>query len=593
VFVALRAEAGSAGMQQIDRATVTLWPQGAPAQPPVERALPHRWDIDHPHEDGRARYRLTLPPVSSEEPYALFFPRIGNQAEVRVGGQLVARVGELGDESTDSTKLPVLLVVPAALLSHDTTTELQVDAAMQSGRWGGLSAVIFGPQSAVEPAYRTNELWRRTGPAAIAWALVLMGVVAGGLWWQHGESLYGLFALISFFGVVTVSGRLLTAPPVPWPAWGAVCGVALCLLLLLMARFVLVAIAVLHPWMRTAFWVYFAVCTCAVTASFVLRQPLIYTLVLGSLQLPAMVMVYHIARRMWRAPTWESTWMCLAGFAVILAGARDFVVVRLPESGSMSFSVLPLAVFFLVLAMGCMVAGRYSHQVMAYRELNASLAQRIAEREAELGASYRLQQRQSEEQATLQERQRIMRDIHDGVGAHLVGLLSMVKKGGAPSEALQEQAHAALDELRMAVDSLQPVNGDLATVLATLRYRLQPRLEAAGVQVEWEVAALPEMRSLTPTTVLNVQRILLEAFTNVLKHARATTVRVTARRVDAPDRLELEVQDDGAGIPEARGQVSGHGLGNMRARAQSIGATLAIERAEPRGTSVKLALILN
>lgn len=580
-------------MQQIDHATVTLWPQDAPAQPPVERTLPHRWDIDHPHEDGRARYRLTLPPVSGEEPYALFFPRIGNQAEVRVGGQLVAQVGELGNESTDSTKLPVLLVVPAALLSHDGTTELQVDAAMQSGRWGGLSAVVFGPQSVVEPAYRTNELWRRTAPAAIAWALVLMGLVAGGLWWQHRESLYGLFALISLFGVLTVSGRLLTAPPVPWPAWGVVCGIALCGLLLLMARFVLVAIAVLHPWMRTAFWLYLALCVCAVTASFVLRQPLIYTLVLGSLQLPALVMVYHIARKMWRDPTWEATWMCLAGFAVILAGARDFVVVRLPESGSMSFAVLPLAVFFLVLAMGWMVAGRYARQVMAYRELNASLAQRIAEREAELGESYRLQQRQSEEQATLQERQRIMRDIHDGVGAHLVGLLSMVKKGGAATEALQEQAHAALDELRMAVDSLQPVNGDLATVLATLRYRLQPRLEAAGLQVEWEVAALPEMHGLTPTTVLNVQRILLEAFTNVLKHAGATTVRVTARRADGPDRLELEVQDDGVGIPEAQGKASGHGLGNMRARAQSIGAALAIERAGHRGTTVRLALALN
>jgi signal transduction histidine kinase len=204
-----------------------------------------------------------------------------------------------------------------------------------------------------------------------------------------------------------------------------------------------------------------------------------------------------------------------------------------------------------------------------------------------------LQQRQSEEQAALQERQRIMRDIHDGVGAHLVGLLSMMKKGVAPSEALQEQAHAALDELRMAVDSLQPVNGDLTTVLATLRYRLQPRLEAAGLQVEWAVEALPEMRSLTPTTVLNVQRILLEAFTNVLKHAGASMVRVTARYVDTPDRLELEVQDDGTGIPEARSRISGHGLGNMRARAQSISASISIEPAKPHGTCVKLALLLS
>ena len=598
-MAAPRAEAGNAGGEgggadagfvQIDRALVTLWPDGSPAEAPVERALPHRWDIDHPHSGGRARYQLMLPPVRGAEPYALFFPRIGNQVEVRVGGHLVTKLGELGDESTDMAKLPVLMTVPAALLSHDAPTELQVDAAVQPGRWGGLSAVIFGVQSVVVPMYRTNELWRQSAPTAITWALVFMGLIAGGLWWQHREGLYGIFALISLFGVTTISGRLLITPPLPWPAWGAVGGIALCVLLLLMARFVMVAIAELRPWMRVAFWVYLGLCVCAVTASFLCHQPLIYTLVLGSLLLPAMVMMYSIVRKMWMAPTWESTLMCLAGVTAIVAGARDFMVVRIPESGSMSYAMLPLAVFFLVLAMGGTVVGHYVRQVAAYRELNASLARRIAEREAELGESHRLQQRQSEEQAALQERQRIMRDIHDGVGAHLVGLLSMMKKGGAAAEALQEQAHAALDELRMAVDSLQPVNGDLATVLATLRYRLQPRLEAAGLRVEWEVAALPEMRSLTPTTVLNVQRILLEAFTNVLKHAAATTVRVTARRVEGPDRLELRVQDDGAGISAEQGRVSGHGLGNMRARAQSIGAALVIQHAQPHGTIVELSL---
>ncbi len=88
--------------------------------------------------------------------------------------------------------------------------------------------------------------------------------------------------------------------------------------------------------MRTAFWLYLGLCSAAVIASFVPRQ-LIYTLVLGSLQLPALVMIYHITQKMWRSPTWESTLMCLAGLATILAGARDFIVVRLPESGSMSF----------------------------------------------------------------------------------------------------------------------------------------------------------------------------------------------------------------------------------------------------------------
>ncbi len=64
-----------------------------------------------------------------------------------------------------------------------------------------------------------------------------------------------------------------------------------------------------------------------------------------------------------------------------------------------------------------------------------------------------------------------MREIHDGVGAHLVLLLNMTEQGSAASPVLlghiQQQA-------RMAVDAMQPVHGDLGTVLATMRYRLRP-----------------------------------------------------------------------------------------------------------------------
>ncbi len=49
----------------------------------------------------------------------------------------------------------------------------------------------------------------------------------------------------------------------------------------------------------------------------------------------------------------------------------------------------------------------------------------------------------------------------------------------------------ALDEMRMAVDSLQPAQDDLSTLLATLRYRLQPRLDAAGIELVWNVALIP------------------------------------------------------------------------------------------------------
>ncbi len=118
------------------------------------------------------------------------------------------------------------------------------------------------------------------------------------------------------------------------------------------------------------------------------------------------------------------------------------------------------------------------------------------EQPAASGAFDSLREQQHHQSVAI-ERQRIMREIHDGVGSQLVGLLNMVTRNAAPTcRRSKEHVQLALDEMRMAVDSLQPAHDDLATVLATLRYRLQSRLEAAGIEVIWEVAELPELREL-------------------------------------------------------------------------------------------------
>jgi signal transduction histidine kinase len=254
-------------------------------------------------------------------------------------------------------------------------------------------------------------------------------------------------------------------------------------------------------------------------------------------------------------------------------------------------SYLPLATMLFVLLMGWLILNRYARQVRAYQGLSNSLDEKVRQREQELQVSYALLQQEHAQHAALLERQRIMRDIHDGVGSHLVGLLSLIGKGRTNAQ-LREHANAALDELRMAVDAIQPVGGDLATVLATLRYRMQPRLAATGIQVDWQVEELPALESLTPHMVLQIQRLLLEAFTNVLRHAQASTVRVSARHQDGPGQpphLVLEIADNGVGM-ESSAQLGGQGLANMRARAQAIGAQLEITAAPGQGTCVRVAL---
>jgi signal transduction histidine kinase len=118
---------------------------------------------------------------------------------------------------------------------------------------------------------------------------------------------------------------------------------------------------------------------------------------------------------------------------------------------------------------------------------------------------------------------------------------------------------------------------------------VQPRVQAAGLALHWEVEDLPALAAMTPTAVLQVQRILLEALTNVLKHAHAKTVWVRCALVADSGVLVLEVADDGVGLQPDGGRP-GHGLQNMRLRGESIGGRVTVVPRPGGGTRVRLEL---
>jgi signal transduction histidine kinase len=150
----------------------------------------------------------------------------------------------------------------------------------------------------------------------------------------------------------------------------------------------------------------------------------------------------------------------------------------------------------------------------------------------------------------------------------------------------------ALDELRVAIDSMQPVDGDLATVLATLRYRLAPRLKASDIELVWRVEEMPILDDLTPQKVLQIQRILLEAFTNILKHSKAKTATLSAYHCPQVSAIKITLTDDGVGFDSEQLATQGHGLRNMCFRAEAIGASIQFEPGTNGGAKLSLTLPL-
>jgi len=168
----------------------------------------------------------------------------------------------------------------------------------------------------------------------------------------------------------------------------------------------------------------------------------------------------------------------------------------------------------------------------------------------------------------------------------------MMEQGHSDQGRIRDALRDCLDELRLTIDSLEPVESDISVLLASLRFRLQPRLETAGMQLHWRVEALPPLPWLTPGHAMHVMRIVQEVVTNIIKHADAKNILFTTE--SDGEFAWIYIDDNGKGF-EGRASVNdnGRGLGNISYRAETLGGTAAWSLRTPEpGTRFCLSLPL-
>jgi signal transduction histidine kinase len=231
---------------------------------------------------------------------------------------------------------------------------------------------------------------------------------------------------------------------------------------------------------------------------------------------------------------------------------------------------------------------RYLGAIDEVRKVNAGLAHRLEIREAELLKIYS-SQRDTEHRLTLtNERQRMMEDMHDGMGSSLRTALLEIENGQLSVTMVADVLKDCIDDLKLAIDAMEPVQADLLLLMATLRFRLGPRLENAGLRLHWKIKDVPALDWIGPGDALHILRILQEAFTNIIKHTQATEICVTTGVENA--WVIVRLTDNGTGFDVIRTLGNkGRGLGNQMRRATLIGAKIAWESSEA-GTCLTLRL---
>jgi signal transduction histidine kinase len=265
----------------------------------------------------------------------------------------------------------------------------------------------------------------------------------------------------------------------------------------------------------------------------------------------------------------------LAGLAAIAA-----VALALPLASGLQFGDIAARVVFLAAAF---VLGDSARSRRAYiREIEEKADRLEREREAEA------------RRAAAEEQARIARELHDVV-AHALSVV--IVQAGAADDVFERDPRLAREPIRAIDAAARTALADLRRVLGLLHqdadYTPQPGLaglddlvaqvRATGLQVRLEIHG--DARRLPAAVDLSAYRIVQEALTNTLKHARAERVRV---QIDYGDALTLEVRDDGHGT--GNGVAPGKGLIGMRERVALLGGTIETGPARDGGYRVAASI---
>jgi signal transduction histidine kinase len=457
-----------------------------------------------------------------------------------------------------------------------------------------LAPVMVGPASELLGRFRRQLVLQVIGPAATAAVTAVVGLFMTVLWLQRrADTALGWLGFACLCMILHFARFFL--PGLNGPAatlLRAVGDASFGWIVLTLILFVFRMAGRRHRYIEAFVAAYALAGTAFLFAtmrdpSFVLVRDL-YTLGLFPVELAVVAYQCLIA---WRTRTPMMIALALAATVTVGLGLHDLYLRNIATLTDAAVYLMPYSPLLLTLAAGGAVIERMVRSHRTVDALNLELEGRIAAREAELARSYARTGELERHAAVAQERRRIMRDMHDGLGSALISSISLAERGALPPREMADILRRCVDELRLAIDSLKPLGADLNAVLANFRHRFTNRLATVDLHVEWLVEDLPHHPGLTPDAILQVMRIVQEALTNVIKHAQATRACVAARHDASAGAIRLAIADDGRGFD--RTAPSGEGLASMRARAARLGAQLEIISSPGAGTEIRLFLPLS
>ena len=567
------------------------------AAAPVAQTLPMRWRATN-QDVARLVLRVDFEATQqqADRMRALYLPYFFDGGRISLNDTEVAAIAESDAQQRVRWRQPQLVSLPPGAVRKGHN-ELVLDVPVP-GRSVAvhLPRPLLGPLVELAPLADARQFWVNE-MAQITFALGLMISIWMLLLWlmRPQEVLYGLFGLFTLMWALRTLGFLVDTVPVAyWPAWRAFHHLATGGSVTAMAVYSLRFAGLVKPRLEYTLigWALFApLLVLASAGAWNAQVGQIWGVGgfgIGCLALGGAVLAVVRQRS---APAWA---LLLAYALILLAGLHDYLmywhtslmIQLFPEWAKHGILLFRYAVNAMLVTNGVALMHRFATTLDQLEEINLTLEQRVAMRETELANNFQRLRALEREHAAMDERQRIMEDMHDGLGSRLFVALARNEHGALRRHEVDDILRSCVSEMRLALEALAPADNDFISAFGNFRFRWEAQLKSAGILSTWHIGAEEGPWQPGPRTALQLLRILQESLTNVLKHANARHVDI--RLLREAGQICVEIEDDGCGLPTAQ-TSGGHGLLNMRARARRLGGQLEC-LSQPGQTIIRLRL---
>lgn len=525
----------------------------------------------------RLRFDRTMLPAG---PVALYTENNYERIAVLLNGQEIFRNYTEGDDRALGWYRPEIVRLPAPLLANGTNSllvRIESNYDLVSGDY------YLGPAAALDARHERMHFWRITGVQAANLTMIVLAAAALWFWLlRRGDTELLLLAILGLMWFVRDYNFTAVRAPFDivvfkamtyyavYPAMSA--SLAFCLVYVRLPRWQLHGAILLTAGMLLCL-IRFVTVEWGWTGPFG-TDSIGNLLAVACVAYTAFLLVTH----WWRTRDAGAALVTLCLAAIIAGTTHD--IGRQWDSrlwDGLGFFLQPYigSMFCLVLLLSF---GRRANLAFGRLEgVNAELEARVEDARLALEERDKEMRKLEVARALETERGRIMREMHDGIGSNLVAALTVAERQNHPPASIATLKRA-LSDLKLTVDSLEPLAGDVVALLGNFRHRAEPDLVEAGIKLHWKVDRCEKIGWLDATNSLHLLRLFQEALANVMLHSSATKIDlacVEETSGGAPG-VTVSIKDNGSGFDPARTASGGQGLSGMRSRAEAIGGTFLL-----------------